>query len=299
MNLTEIVKNSGLEVVESKSVIDRFGSYESLAKEWETKAKAIVVTSSEQTIEIAMAREARKKFTNLRIDVEKARKSMKEQSLRKGQAIDAIARFLTSLILPIEEHLRNQEDFVKIQEEKKAEQERIELEKKIEEERLAKEKAEREEQERIRLENEKLKKEAVERERVLAEERLKAEKEKKVLEEKARLEREKAEAEKLQIQKEQQKKLDDERKERERVEFELKEKKDAEELKKKQELEAERLRIAEINKAKNDELKRSDGDKYVRYIKTLLDIQQPIVQDATFNEKLQKINTFFLREIES
>lgn len=54
----------------------------------------------------------------MRIEIEKTRKSLKEQSLRKGQAIDAIARFLTSLISPIEDHLRLQEDFLKIQEEK-------------------------------------------------------------------------------------------------------------------------------------------------------------------------------------
>ena len=160
MNLNEIVKASNLELAESQSIVEKFGSYESIAKEWETKAKMIVVTDASQVTEMAMAREARKKFSQLRIDVEKARKAMKEQSLRKGQAIDAIARFLTSLITPIEDHLRLQEDFVKIQEEKKAEEARIAAEKKAEEERMAKEKAEAEERERIRLENEKLKKEA-------------------------------------------------------------------------------------------------------------------------------------------
>ena len=49
-----------------------------------------------------MAREGRLFLAQKRIDVEKARKALKEQSLRKGQAIDAIAKFLTSLIEPTE-----------------------------------------------------------------------------------------------------------------------------------------------------------------------------------------------------
>jgi len=190
--LVKIVETSGLEVVEQKSIVEKFGDYESVAREWEEKAHRIVVTSGSQITEMAMAREARKKFSQLRIDVERTRKSMKEQSLRKGQAIDAIAKFLVSLILPIEEYLKEQEDFVQIQASKEAEIARIEAERKLEEERLAKEEADRKEQERVRLENEQLKKEAEKREKVLVEERAKALKEREKSEKLARLEKEKA-----------------------------------------------------------------------------------------------------------
>lgn len=176
--LEVIVKNSGLEKSEGNSLMEKFSNYEDIAKEWEGKAKSIVVTDSSQTTEMAMAREARLKFSKLRIDVEKSRKAMKEQSLRKGQAIDAIARFLVSLISPIEEHLKLQEDFTKIEEAKKQEQLRIEAENKAEKERLELEEKERKEQERIRLENIKLKNEADAREKKMAEEREKAELEK-------------------------------------------------------------------------------------------------------------------------
>ena len=140
--LQTIVKSSGLEGVESKHLLDRFGSYEQIAKEWEVKAKAIVVTDASQVTEMAMAKTARKKFSDLRIEVEKTRKALKEQSLRKGQAIDAVAKFIVSLIAPIEEHLKLQEDFVKIQEAKKAEEERIAKEKAEEEARIELEKKE-------------------------------------------------------------------------------------------------------------------------------------------------------------
>src|SRR5690606_10630522 len=50
---------------------------------------------------------------------EKTRKSLKENALREGQTIDAIAKILTNLILPIEEDLEQKEKFVEIQEAKR------------------------------------------------------------------------------------------------------------------------------------------------------------------------------------
>jgi len=217
--LEVIVKSSGLEVEESKNIISMFGNYESMAKDWELKAKEIVVTDASQTTEMAMAKVARKKFSDLRIDVEKARKNMKEQSLRKGQAIDAVARFLVSLISPIEEHLRLQEDFIKIQDAKKAEELRLIEEKRLEDERIEKEKTEAQERERIRIENEKMRKELEEKEkaRLELEEKTRKEKEeadKKLAEERAAaqkiLDDQKAEAEKARV--EAQRILDDEKK---------------------------------------------------------------------------------------
>ena len=197
--LSIIIQNSGLEAVEGQTLLEKFGNYEQVAKEWEVKAHTIKVTNANQETEMLMAKTARKKFSDLRIEVEKSRKAMKEQSLRKGQAIDAIARFLVSLIEPIENYLREQEDFVKIEASKKAEIERLEAEKKAEEARLAAIEAERKEQERVRLENERLKKEAEAREKKLAEERAKAEAERleaervlKAHQEKAKLEKEAA-----------------------------------------------------------------------------------------------------------
>lgn len=169
--LSLIVQNSNLEPVEAQSIIERFNTYEEIAKDWEAKAKAIVVTNASQVTEMKMAREGRLFLAQKRIDVEKTRKALKEQSLRKGQAIDAIAKFLTSLIEPTEKYLKEQEDFVKIQKEKEEERLRIEKEAQAENVRLAQEKADREERDRIKAENEKLKKEAEEREAVLSKEK--------------------------------------------------------------------------------------------------------------------------------
>jgi hypothetical protein len=210
--LEVIVRENALTPVEGKSLIERFGNYEQVAQEWEAKAHAIVVTSVTQTTEMAMAKQARKKFSEMRIEVEKARVAMKEQALRKGQAIDAVAKYLVSLIKPIEDYLKDQEDFSKIWAEKKlAEQQALEAQK-VEEARIAKEKADALEQERIRKENERLKKEAEAKEKALEKERaeqaeklrviqLEKEKSEKAAEEKLMAEREKAREEAATAQK--------------------------------------------------------------------------------------------------
>jgi len=227
--LEVIVKDSGLEPLKAKAILAQFQNYFEIAAEWEKKAKALIVTREDQTAEMEMARTGRLFLREKRIAVENARKSLKEQSLREGKAIDGIANVLKALIVPIEEHLEKQEKFIEFREAERVESKRLEIEKRLaEEERLAAEKAAAE-QERMRIENEKLKKEAAEREAniakerkaqeaLLSKERAKAEAEKKAIEEKARIERElatkKAEAEKAKVdaeRREQEKKLATER----------------------------------------------------------------------------------------
>jgi len=220
--LAVIVKEAGLDTTKAKYILEKFQDYFMLADEWTIKARAIKVTNASQTGDMAMAREGRLFLREKRITIEKARKELKEQALREGKAIDGIANVLKSLIVPIEDYLDRQERFVEIQEEEKREVLRLEVEKRIEEERIAKEKAYAEELEKKRIENEQLRAEAIEREKKaqterkkqeavlakerakaqaereeqekkIAKERQKAEIEKKVIEEKARLERDKQE----------------------------------------------------------------------------------------------------------
>ena len=100
------------------------------ANEWKNKAKDIVVTSGTQIEEMDQAREARLALKKIRVNVETTRKELKEEGLRKGKAIDGMANIIKYLIVPIEEHLQKQEDFVKIQEaEAKAEVLRKRIEK--------------------------------------------------------------------------------------------------------------------------------------------------------------------------
>lgn len=200
--LAVLINESNLEQTKAQYLLDNFSSYFQIAAEWEAKAKTINVTNETQTVDMQIARVGRLFLREKRIAIEKARKSLKEQVVREGKAIDGIANVLKALIVPIEEHLDHQENFVKLKHEKEAEIKRIELEQRaIKDERIAQEKLAAE-QERIRRENGRLKKEAEEKERkaiaerkkqekLLAAERAKHETEREALEEKARLEREK------------------------------------------------------------------------------------------------------------
>ena len=158
-----IVKESGLEQTKAQVILTKFQDYFDLASKWEQKAKTILVTDEKQTSDMKMARIGRLELREKRLAIENTRKELKEQSLREGKAIDGIANVLKALIVPIEDYLEKQEKFVEIRLTERTEQLRLEAEKKIEEERIAKEKFEAEEREKMRLENEKLRKEAQEK----------------------------------------------------------------------------------------------------------------------------------------
>lgn len=170
--LLVIVKESGLEGAKAQVLLDNFSAYFQIACEWETKAKAIVVTDANQVAEMKMARVGRLFLREKRIAIEKTRKSLKEQALREGKAIDGIANILKALIVPIEKHLEKQEKYVEIKEAEEAKRKQEEADKKAEEERIAKEKAEEEERERMRKENERLKEEIKEREQKITEQQI-------------------------------------------------------------------------------------------------------------------------------
>lgn len=210
-----IVKESGLEQTKASYILNQFQNYFELASEWEKKAKTIVVTDDKQEADMKMAKVGRLFLREKRIAIEDARKKLKEQSLREGKAIDGIANVLKALIVPIEEYLEKQEKFVEIKQAEKAELIRIEVERKMEEERIAAEKAAIEEQARIKAENERLKKEAEAKEKALQAERAKVEAERQEAERKANAERkaieDKAKAEQERLKKEAEAKLAEER----------------------------------------------------------------------------------------
>ena len=82
--------------------------------------KAIEVKSAEDTEQQAKAREVRLKLKKIRTGVENTRKNLKEEYLRKGNAIQAVANYIRETIEPAEAYLQLQEDFIKVQEEKAA-----------------------------------------------------------------------------------------------------------------------------------------------------------------------------------
>src|SRR5262249_42943564 len=71
----------------------------------------IVVTDENDKRGMKLARDSRLALREIRVNAEKARKRLKEDSLRRGKAIDGIANVLKALIEPIEAHLLEQESF--------------------------------------------------------------------------------------------------------------------------------------------------------------------------------------------
>lgn len=82
--------------------------------------KTIVVTEEDQTDLMADARSKRLALKNIRVDVEKKRKELKENSLRTGRAIDSVAKFVKETIEPAEKYLELQEKFVEIRQSERA-----------------------------------------------------------------------------------------------------------------------------------------------------------------------------------
>ena len=118
--LQVIIDQSGLEKSKAQVLLEKFTDYFQIAAEWEQKSNALVVNDISQTTEMKMADEARKFLKQKRIDIEKTRKELKEESLREGQTIDAIAKILKNLIEPIENQLEQKAKFkeIKLAEEK-------------------------------------------------------------------------------------------------------------------------------------------------------------------------------------
>ena len=117
--LVKVVNESGLDKTKAQVLLDNFSNYFDIAAKWENTANSLIITDVNQKAEMKMAREGRLFLREKRIAVEKTRKQMKEGALREGQTIDAIAKILTNLIIPIEENLEQKEKFAEIQEAKR------------------------------------------------------------------------------------------------------------------------------------------------------------------------------------
>lgn len=269
--LVTIVKDSGLEQSKAKYILTKFQDYFTMADDWTQTTKQIVVTDATQTHLMEMARAARLTMKEKRLDIEKTRKELKEQSLREGKAIDGIANVLKALIVPLEEYYEKQENFVEHQAAAKAKLIEQEIQERMDRE-FEEEQARKKEQDRlIREENERLKKEALEREESIRQKEyeIEIENRKKIEEQKKkdaiiRFEQEQKIAD---IQRANQAKFDQERKEKEDAEAKLRAIKQAE-------LKAE----ADKLKAEEDLKKAGDSEKINMLLMVIGEIRMPDVK---------------------
>ncbi len=73
------------------------------------KYMSLKINGQEDVKGYRVVRSARMEIKGKRIDVEKKRKELKEESLKFGKAVDGEAKRITALLLPIETHLTEQE----------------------------------------------------------------------------------------------------------------------------------------------------------------------------------------------
>lgn len=131
------MKNQDQELMESGlprevvlSIDAKFKEYEDIANEWNKKAYQIEVTDESQVELMQQAREGRLLLKAKRVEIEKTRKRLKEQSLLEGRFVDSLAKRLFAIIEPAEEHLQLQESFAEIKErlrKQKLKEERLQL----------------------------------------------------------------------------------------------------------------------------------------------------------------------------
>jgi hypothetical protein len=120
--LIKLIESSNLEKSKADYMLAKFQDFSAIAEEWAEKSKTIKVTSVMQTEDMEKAKEGRLLLKKKRVEIEKTRKDLKEQSLREGQAIDKIAKTLIGMIEPTEDYLEQQEKYVEIQEAKRKEE---------------------------------------------------------------------------------------------------------------------------------------------------------------------------------
>lgn len=120
-DLITVAHKSGLPAPIAESLVAVFAPLVERAAPIITEAEGIKVTDPSQVTEIKASRAARLKLKEVRVEVEKSRRTLKEESLRRGQAIDAVAAYIRDKIEPVEARLEDQEKIAeRIEAERKA-----------------------------------------------------------------------------------------------------------------------------------------------------------------------------------
>jgi hypothetical protein len=116
MNQEQELMENGLPKEVVLSIENKFKEYEDIASEWNKKAYEIEVTDESQVDLMQQAKEGRLLLKAKRVEIEKTRKRLKEQSLLEGRFIDSLAKRLFAIIEPAEEHLGIQERYAETKE---------------------------------------------------------------------------------------------------------------------------------------------------------------------------------------
>lgn len=109
--LATIAEKAGLAPTVAASLVQTFVPLAEKAATLINDAESIVVTDATQVTEMRASRRARLDLRAVRVEIDTARKTMKEEALVRCQAIDSVAKNLRDRIEPIEARLEEQEKF--------------------------------------------------------------------------------------------------------------------------------------------------------------------------------------------
>lgn len=109
--LLSVIGESGLTEQTSARLVQEFMPAFSAASAIVAESRNIVVTDATQVSEMKAARAARLKLREIRVESEKVRKALKEDSLRMGKAIDNVAKVIVMVTEPEEARLEEAEQF--------------------------------------------------------------------------------------------------------------------------------------------------------------------------------------------
>lgn len=118
--LQTVLKEQGITGNHATELLEAFGAPFEEAGKIIAEYKTIEVTSEDQTEDMAKARRMRLALKDTRVEVEKKRKELKENSLKVGRAIDSVATFVKQNIEPAENYLLQQEKFAEIKQAERA-----------------------------------------------------------------------------------------------------------------------------------------------------------------------------------
>jgi hypothetical protein len=109
--LAVVIKQEGLEPASAQEVLSLFSPVFAQAKNLCRDAEAINVTDATQVTQIKQARALRLLLRGIRVEADKIRKKLKEDSLRRGKAIQGVYNIIEYAIAPVEERLLEHEKF--------------------------------------------------------------------------------------------------------------------------------------------------------------------------------------------
>jgi hypothetical protein len=105
-----------LEAQSRQACLSRFQPLFAEAGQLIDRAKSINITAASTPTDKKLVKTLRLALKDVRCRVESERKTLKEDSLRRGKAIDAMATLVKCTIEPVEQHLEDQEKFEERQE---------------------------------------------------------------------------------------------------------------------------------------------------------------------------------------